>query len=109
MDEVVYMLYEGDMVKYKYNQIPRFCTCYQNRKETFVGITSWWSSVQICKECTSMVNVFSATLKKMGSKMHSYGPCVANKVIDWIHYTICWYVDTYQRSSGHESHCRHLI
>jgi hypothetical protein len=97
MDELVIMMFDGDMVDYMVQTNPEKYAKYvhvtkNGKKILYVElIKALYGCIQ-----SAMLwwKLLTSTLEKEGFKVNPYDPCVANKIMpDGTQCTICWYVD----------------
>jgi hypothetical protein len=97
MDELVIMVFEGDMVDYMVQTNPSKYAKYVHTTKTGKKLLY----VQLIKALYGCIQsamlwwkLLTSTLVKEGFKVNPYDPCVANKIMpDGTQCTICWYVD----------------
>jgi hypothetical protein len=96
MDEVVIVVYEGDMVDYMVQANPKkYGPCVlttKNGKKLFY--MELLKALYGCiKSALLWYKLFTSTLQEMGFILNPYDSCIANKMINGKQCTICWFVD----------------
>jgi hypothetical protein len=112
MDELVIMMFEGEMVDYMIQANPeRYApfvhTNPSGKKVLYVELLK--ALYGCIKSALLWYKLFTSTLMKMGFKLNPYDPCVANKTINGHQCTICWYVDDLKISHKELSVVKEII
>ena len=113
MDEVLVMVFKGDLVDYMVQVNPK-------RYGPHVHVTKTGKTLLYIRSvkalfgciCSMMLQwkLLTSTLLEEGFEVNPYDPCVANKVIsDDDQCTICWYVDDLKISDVDKAFVRQVI